>query len=857
MSPSDTADPAPSLASTVPGRVADALVLCMTRGMSLFAWESSGVLGREWALYERLTRHYARVIVVSYAADPREQKLAEGLGASAIFNRTGATIDEYTRALPSLVKACLAALELQTAVVKTNQFEGGAQAAAIARTLRTQGVPTALIARGGYPWSRTEARKHGTASPRALNAAVEEGDLLRAANLIIGTTDRMIEELAWRHGLAESSFRVVPNYVLSGPATTADQAAPAPSARPVVLAAGRLSNEKRYDMLVHAFATSGIEHRATLRIVGEGPLRGFLEAQARRECVNLELPGQLPHRQLLEEMERCALFVQCSQFEGHPKTVLEAMGRGACVLVTDTPGLGDVIDHAKTGWKTPHDSDRLDKAIAHLFNDPELRRKLGEQARAHIAATLNIETIAAREAALHAEAFARSLQPGATPALGPVRWDPSLLHAQLPNQTEAWRASLNGFARRLPPKQRARFLLSLDDPIYQLQGPAAIDAEGLSGGPGAVGVHPKHRLMRYHDFFVERINAGERAVDLGSGIGALAASIAARAGQGRGASVVGVEMSEQSIATARSIAAAQKLEHRLTYTLGDITTLRAAAPDGTTAFDAVILSNVLEHIKNRPAMLRQWAQWYTPKRFLIRVPAFDRDWKVPYKKELGVEWRLDDTHELEYTEGTLRAELEQAGLEITEWVVRWGEYWIVARATPTTQQWADIRLLVFDFDGVMSNNQVLVMQDGTEGVLCNRSDGLGVESLRKRAAAVRPPLEPAFSMLVLSKEVNPVVAARCKKLKLECHQGVDDKLPALQRLATDRGITREQIAYVGNDTNDVACMGWVGLPIAVADAYPECKAAARFVTQSHGGQGAVREVCDRLAAALAATEPRP
>jgi YrbI family 3-deoxy-D-manno-octulosonate 8-phosphate phosphatase len=144
-----------------------------------------------------------------------------------------------------------------------------------------------------------------------------------------------------------------------------------------------------------------------------------------------------------------------------------------------------------------------------------------------------------------------------------------------------------------------------------------------------------------------------------------------------------------------------------------------------------------------------------------------------------------------------------------------------------------VRLVVFDFDGVMTDNRVLTLQDGTEGVFCNRSDGLGIGMLR----------EAGMPMLVLSKEENPVVAARCRKLKLECHQGIDDKLAELTRVIEARGLTPDQVAYVGNDVNDEACLRAVGLPVAVADAYPEALAAARVVTLRAGGQGAVREVC--------------
>lgn len=145
-----------------------------------------------------------------------------------------------------------------------------------------------------------------------------------------------------------------------------------------------------------------------------------------------------------------------------------------------------------------------------------------------------------------------------------------------------------------------------------------------------------------------------------------------------------------------------------------------------------------------------------------------------------------------------------------------------------------VRLIVFDFDGVMTDNRVLVMQDGTEGVLCNRSDGLGLERLRAGGPA----------MLVLSKEQNPVVAARCRKLRIECLQGIDDKAGALSRVLSDRGIAPRDAAYLGNDINDLPCMRLVGVPMAVADAYPPVLAAASYVTRSPGGAGAVREICD-------------
>jgi D-sedoheptulose 7-phosphate isomerase len=156
-----------------------------------------------------------------------------------------------------------------------------------------------------------------------------------------------------------------------------------------------------------------------------------------------------------------------------------------------------------------------------------------------------------------------------------------------------------------------------------------------------------------------------------------------------------------------------------------------------------------------------------------------------------------------------------------------------------------ISLVVFDFDGVMTDNRVRVHQSGDEAVWCHRGDGLGIARLR----------EAAFDVIVLSTETNPVVAARCRKLNIQAIQSCEDKLTALQQFSADRNVSAGQIAYVGNDINDLACMEWVGWPIAVADAVPRVRAVAKWVTRLPGGGGAVREVADRLVAARANADP--
>jgi len=157
-----------------------------------------------------------------------------------------------------------------------------------------------------------------------------------------------------------------------------------------------------------------------------------------------------------------------------------------------------------------------------------------------------------------------------------------------------------------------------------------------------------------------------------------------------------------------------------------------------------------------------------------------------------------------------------------------------------TQAPAPFGGLVFDFDGVFTDNRVWTSQDGAEAVCCNRSDGLAVERLR--AAGI--------PMVVISKERNPVVAARCEKLKLECLQGVDDKLQTLRSWAAQGGRDLASLIYVGNDANDVECLSAVGLGVAVADAWPEAVRAAKMTLRRRGGDGAVKELSEWLLESL-------
>jgi N-acylneuraminate cytidylyltransferase len=171
-----------------------------------------------------------------------------------------------------------------------------------------------------------------------------------------------------------------------------------------------------------------------------------------------------------------------------------------------------------------------------------------------------------------------------------------------------------------------------------------------------------------------------------------------------------------------------------------------------------------------------------------------------------------------------------------EWLVWYGGLEMVVPGNKRRSIPKNVELVVFDFDGVMTDDRVFVNQEGVEMVAANRRDGMGITLLHK--AGIR--------MMVLSSEKNPVVQARCNKLKLPVIQGIDEKAAVLRKYLLDNKISSDTVIYVGNDINDLPCFTEVGCAFAVADAHPLALRQADIVLRHNGGYGAVRELCDIL-----------
>lgn len=198
------------------------------------------------------------------------------------------------------------------------------------------------------------------------------------------------------------------------------------------------------------------------------------------------------------------------------------------------------------------------------------------------------------------------------------------------------------------------FLFRIEAALYPLEGQAAINY-----GPG---IHPKHRLTTYHEFFVGRVTKGERVLDVGCGLGAVAYDIASSAG----AVVDGVDYSTENITKAKIL-----FNHKnLRFLEAD-----ALHMEIDEVYDTVLLSNVLEHIERRPEFLQRLVRQTGARKVLIRIPVFERDWRVALQREIGQDWRLDLDHKTEYTLESFVKDCAEADLVIQHLEVRWGEIW--------------------------------------------------------------------------------------------------------------------------------------------------------------------------------------
>ena len=179
------------------------------------------------------------------------------------------------------------------------------------------------------------------------------------------------------------------------------------------------------------------------------------------------------------------------------------------------------------------------------------------------------------------------------------------------------------------------------------------------------GIHPKHRLTGYHDFFIDRIIDGERVLDVGCGNGVVALDIASKR---KRSLIIGVDINKKNIEIAKTLKIENSIQN-IEFIYGDIKSQKYIKSD------VVILSNILEHISNRILFLEDIIKKSGAKKFLIRVPLFERDWQMALRKELEIYYYSDTDHKIEHSIEQFKNEINFCNLQIKEMHTLWGEIW--------------------------------------------------------------------------------------------------------------------------------------------------------------------------------------
>ncbi len=363
------------------------LVFFFTRGMGLKKWDDVGMLEREVEIYRRLQSYLKSISFLTYG-DQSELEYASHLdGIEILYNRWGLPTRVYARLAPLLHWRQMREAD----VFKTNQINGS-EVALFAKRL----FGARLVARCWYMWSyhAKQKAKAGVGSSTMVDLATRrERAAFWQADRVVVTTEFMKQYALDRYSVSEDKVWVIPNYVLT------DVFAPSSShsrGNRCIIFVGRLAEQKNPWALLDAMR--GLD--AELVMVGDGPLREPLEAKASVEELAVKFLGNRPHRELPQHLNRATLFVLPSLYEGHPKTLLEAMSCGLPVIGTNVPGIRELIRHRETGYLCGTSPAEIRAAILKVLGDAKLREKMGRQARQFVVENFSVERVLTRELAL-------------------------------------------------------------------------------------------------------------------------------------------------------------------------------------------------------------------------------------------------------------------------------------------------------------------------------------------------------------------------------------------------------------------------------------------------------------------------
>ena len=361
------------------------LVLFFSGGISLKKWNDSGILDREIALYRRLRPQFNQITFVTYG-DAGDSRFRDQIGdINLVLNKWRLPQRVYERSLavshPKIWRG--------DTILKTNQIVGAETALRAARLFNKR-----LVVRCGYLLSLNTERQFGRDSKEAREARRIESKVLPAADRIVVTTAEISDAICDRYQIPQQRIAVIPNYVdtsLFSPGMESD------SARHGLIFIGRFTEPKNVFSLLEA--VDGLDLKLTL--VGAGALEDQLRKFALDRDISARFIGIVPHGQLPELLRKSSVYILPSHYEGHPKTLLEAMACGVPVIGANSPGIREVIDDGETGLLCEPSPEGIRQAIISLLSDEALRERIGRNARQYAVEHFSLERIVELELDLY------------------------------------------------------------------------------------------------------------------------------------------------------------------------------------------------------------------------------------------------------------------------------------------------------------------------------------------------------------------------------------------------------------------------------------------------------------------------
>lgn len=370
----------------------DSLILTFAPGGSLSRWERLGRLEREKDLLRGLLGLVPHIVFTSNDG-PEDiaiaQWLSEELGGRIEAIPITSDDPELGPGRPLHERILARIGHARRVVIQTMQLDDGGISRRILGPLRRAGVQAALVARGGYIGSRVLASAAGPHSHGAVSAGSGEHDLCRQAQIVVGVSDSMIDELCWRHGINPDRCRVIPHFV----SETDERVAAADRDPHMLCTVGELTGPRGVEVLIRAVALMKSHEQTRFEIIGDGPERGGLESLARELGVNATFTGRLPHGRVIERLRACALFLHASSERRQSRSILEAMAMGAPVIVTDIPEVDGVVESGASGLCIKPTPEAFAFAIENTLGDADWREMLGSCAAKFVRSRCSLKTI--------------------------------------------------------------------------------------------------------------------------------------------------------------------------------------------------------------------------------------------------------------------------------------------------------------------------------------------------------------------------------------------------------------------------------------------------------------------------------